>query len=405
MMAATPRRGVGPRTAGVEVAPAFEFLATLAVHGQISDRETYEVGPSWFESIEKAAGPELVESALDFSARNDTPWLHLLPLAYETAEPRDVEALIEHLRSVDAREIVLHLVGYYQRHVRRETDPDLIAAAVDGDSNARDEFLRTSFPEWEPWRSYLQRVLAPGPEHVKRELLEIIDGWAASVWSEQERQLMPILERDADAKRGIAGTMPLERFIRFATNGIDYVPRPEIRRVLLVPSYVGRPWVSNVDHHDAEIFLYPVADESVSAETDAPPLRLLRLSKALADEKRLRILRSLATTEMTLMELAEAFGVPKTTMHHHLIQLRSAGLVSVEMGTKHYRLRHDVLPDVAQLLTGYLGGVATDAGPDGMRGTGDGRSAADGEEGGSRSATPASGAGRSEAPSRRRRPT
>lgn len=58
------------------------------------------------------------------------------------------------------------------------------------------------------------------------------------------------------------------------------------------------------------------------------------------------------------MELAEAFGVAKTTMHHHMIVLRSAGLVSVGIGSKRYRLRSAAVPDVGALLSGYLGSGA-----------------------------------------------
>ena len=103
------------------------------------------------------------------------------------------------------------------------------------------------------------------------------------------------------------------------------------------------------------LILYPLADESISADSDTPPRRLVRLSKALGDEKRLRILRALADGEKTLMELAEMFGVAKTTMHHHMIVLRSAGLISVGVGSKRYRLRHESEPDVGALLSGYLG--------------------------------------------------
>jgi hypothetical protein len=52
------------------------------------------------------------------------------------------------------------------------------------------------------------------------------------------------------------------------------------------------------------------------------------------------------------------FGVAKTTMHHHMIILRSAGLVSVGVGQKRYRLRQEALPDVGGLLSGYLGAPA-----------------------------------------------
>jgi hypothetical protein len=45
-------------------------------------------------------------------------------------------------------------------------------------------------------------------------------------------------------------------------------------------------------------------------------------------------------------------------MHHHMIILRSAGLVSVGVGSKRYRLRRETVPDVGALLSGYLGAAA-----------------------------------------------
>jgi DNA-binding transcriptional ArsR family regulator len=69
----------------------------------------------------------------------------------------------------------------------------------------------------------------------------------------------------------------------------------------------------------------------------------------------LRILRALAENPRGLADLAEQFEMPKTTMHHHMVTLRSAGLVSVGAGTKDYRIRRDALPDLVQLLSGYIG--------------------------------------------------
>jgi DNA-binding transcriptional ArsR family regulator len=123
----------------------------------------------------------------------------------------------------------------------------------------------------------------------------------------------------------------------------------------MIPSFVNRPLVTYNEFGEVLLIVYPVADESVTADADAPPLRLVRLSKALGDEKRLRILRALADGEKSLMELAEMFGVPKTSMHHHMIILRSAGLVAVGVGQKRYRLRSETVPDLGALLGGYLG--------------------------------------------------
>jgi DNA-binding transcriptional ArsR family regulator len=161
-----------------------------------------------------------------------------------------------------------------------------------------------------------------------------------------------------DAKRDLQRDLPVDQFITTATNGVEFAPRPGINRVVLVPSFVHRPLVTYYEFGEVMLIVYPVADEIVSADADAPPLRLVRLSKALGDEKRLRILRALADGEKTLMELAETFGVAKTTMHHHMIVLRSAGLVSVGVGSKRYRLRHETVPDLGSLLNGYLGAAA-----------------------------------------------
>jgi hypothetical protein len=58
-------------------------------------------------------------------------------------------------------------------------------------------------------------------------------------------------------------------------------------------------------------------------------------------------------------------------MHHHMIVLRSAGLISVGVGSKRYRLRHETVPDVGALLSGYLGaatGPSAASGPPARRG-------------------------------------
>ncbi len=50
---------------------------------------------------------------------------------------------------------------------------------------------------------------------------------------------MPILQRDAEAKRAMKQTMSFERLIETATNGLEYVPEPGHRRVLLIPMFVA----------------------------------------------------------------------------------------------------------------------------------------------------------------------
>jgi DNA-binding IclR family transcriptional regulator len=77
----------------------------------------------------------------------------------------------------------------------------------------------------------------------------------------------------------------------------------------------------------------------------------------------MRMLRTLATSSATLQELADRFGLPKSTAHHHLAILRSAGLIRVSSDEEHrYSVRRDVLPEMSTLLDAYLGPIRTTEG-------------------------------------------
>ena len=352
-MAPTRRPGEPPLVT-IEVSPAYELLLSMVVVVEESEADTYDIGRDWIENARQQAGDELIGRIRAVSHDDCDTFIHLVALAHDTPAPATIPAFLDHLRQTDADEIKLHLVQFYARDTRRMTPAAVIRAAVGGDAGAQAEFLRTSNPDWEPWTTYLRAMLTADGEHLKTELIAVLAEWAERVWQPESDTVMPILERDADAKRDQMRDMPMEAFFTAATNGVEFTPRPGIDRVVMVPSFVHRPLVAHTEFGNVLLITFPVADESVSAETDAPPLRLVRLSKALGDEKRLRILRALSDGEKTLMELADTFGVAKTTMHHHMIVLRSAGLISVGVASKRYRLRREMVPDVGALLSGYL---------------------------------------------------
>ncbi|HKV59011.1 MAG TPA: metalloregulator ArsR/SmtB family transcription factor [Ktedonobacteraceae bacterium] len=341
----------------VEAAPAYEFLISLCVFndacGDFHSEVTYDVGKAWFEEVRAKASPDLLANVEQFSFHSHQVWEHIFSLAYECPPPRDVPTFIEYLETIDALELRLHLLGYYVREHRRVTPPETIYAAAQGDSEAQKKLLKTSFPDDAEWQKTLRWLLALDMAATKNMLLDILRRWYDEVFREQEPTVLPILARDVEAKRALRATMSPEQLIETCT-GWEYVPEPGIKRVVLIPSYINRPYNSDAEHHGTRIFYFPVADESVVAGNNAPPVRLLRLAKALADERRLRILKKLSTESYTLQELADDFGVAKTTMHHHLITLRSAGLVRMRLSDKRYSLRPDVLDSLGDLLSMYL---------------------------------------------------
>jgi DNA-binding transcriptional ArsR family regulator len=349
------RRPGSPPLVTVDVAAAYELLHSVVVVLEADESGTYDADAGWLDGLRERAGTDLLDRLRAVCFGEYDTFRHLAGVAYDADAPRDVAAFLDHLRTLDPIELKLHLVQFYTREARRRTSARVVRAAVAGDAEAREEFLRSASPEWEHWTTYLRAVLDADGTQLRDEVASALDAWADGVWKPESLTVMPILERDADAKRELMGTLEIEDFVRTATNGVEFAPRPGVERLVMVPSFFQRPVVSYVEYGEVLMIVYPVADESISADTDTPPLRLVRLSKALGDEKRLRVLRALADGEKSLIELADMFGVAKTTMHHHMIILRSAGLVSVGVGAKHYRLRHETVPDVGALLSGYLG--------------------------------------------------
>lgn len=339
----------------IDSSPAYEFILTLCVFGDPAGQATYEVGADWFKTIRAQASPDLLTAVERFGGGSDLVWAHLLSLAYETPAPRDVSGFLAHLRTVDPLEVRLRVLGYYVRYFRRATAPEVIAAAAAGDAGAQQHYLETSYPDDASWQTALRLLLPLDAETTRDRLLDILHRWHEEVFRPREPTLLPILRRDADQKRMLAQSLSARDAIDAALPGIEYVPELGINRLLLIPSYVVRPQIHSFEHHDVKIFAYPVADESLTAEPGAPPPQLLRLLRALADERRLSILKRLTAGNYTLHELATYFEVGSTTVLHHLVILRSAGLVRLTAASpKRYVLTAQGAFQLSSLLQEYL---------------------------------------------------
>jgi DNA-binding transcriptional ArsR family regulator len=342
-----------PLIVEIEASPAYEFLMTLCAFSEVEHHAEYEVGKEWFDDVRKKASPDLLTLVEQFSFHSHEIWEHMLGLVYDCPAPRDVPTFIAHIEAIDPLELRLHMLGYYVRQHCRVTPPEIIFQAAQGDIEAQRELLKTSFPDDVEWQRTLRWMLSLEQVATKNLLQEIFHGWYDQVFREQELYILPILARDVETKLALKLSHSAEQLIEMAT-GWEYVPEPGIRRVVLVPSYITRPWNSEAERHDTVIFCYPVAEESISADKNVPPARLVKLAKALADERRLRILKKLAAGSYTLQEMAEDFGVAKTTLHHHMITLRSAGLVRMNLSDKRWSLRQYMVTNVGELLNTYL---------------------------------------------------
>jgi DNA-binding transcriptional ArsR family regulator len=184
--------------------------------------------------------------------------------------------------------------------------------------------------------------------------VEVLTTWNVAYFDHLDPSILNGLRTEANhlASRFVG---PPEAVVELVTNGIFVEPTSEPLTVTLVPQYHQRPYNHDATEQDGLIILYPA--DICPAPTDLPPPGLLRLTHALSDESRLRMLRVLADTSWTLSELARYIGLSQPTVHHHLVQLRAAGLVRVHFltsGSHRYSLRPHALDQLRDQLAGYL---------------------------------------------------
>jgi DNA-binding transcriptional ArsR family regulator len=339
----------------VDAGVAYEFLITLCAMGNPDEQPTYEIGRQWFDNVRTTVTPRLQAALQRVGSHVGKAWVNLIGLATRHLATPDVPSLIGLVGNLEPLELRLYLLGFHVPAYRQSVTEDVIERAADGDPEASALLVADPCYFHGEAKKHLGPLLDLTPEETKDAVIEVMERWYAEIFQPREAEWAPILRRDAAAKRLMLETMAPADVIE-AASGIQFVPQPGIRQVHLIPQLATRPWVWLAEHDDARLYCYPVADESLGPDASAPPSRLVRLHKALGDEKRLRMLKAIATSSATLQELAERFGLPKSTAHHHLAILRSAGLIRVTSDEEHrYSVRRDVLPEMSTLLDAYLG--------------------------------------------------
>lgn len=335
-----------------------EFSATSA-------QASTALGGDWFATVRASVDPVLLATIDAFS--DPAPgapmqlWSQLVPLAYDTPAPHDVPAFLTYVTTLAPLQLRLALLGYHSLPPERVAPQELLFLAAQGDEAALRDVAVLHFPD-DPVRSAaLYDLLAVEPDETRARLVAIMRRWYDEVFREHESQIVPILERDAHATRTLGRTLAVAELVETVTNGIEFQPWPGLASVALVPTYVMRPWTVRLFEAERAIFCYPASDDSLVEDahgSTAPPARLVRLHQALGDERRMRILRHLATERATLQEIATALNLPKSSLHYHLGILRSAGLLrvgTVPRGTA-YSLRREALSGMDDALLHYFDG-------------------------------------------------
>ena len=354
-------RPAAPSTAGggtfppvrIESGAAFELIAQLAAFASGPARASLESGKGWIREVRSLAGPELIASV----ERWGFPvYTELATVALEAGPGPGPAALADRLRELPADALWRRLLGAESPLNRAMLSESAFERAIAGDVRARAELIRTLGLN-PPARRGLGHLLSTPAAEVQAQIADVVETWARRVFPAFADQALAGVTRDVAAKARLLEGGPARDALRAAMNGVDFDPTEWATEVVLIPTVALRPFVAPVEAGTTSIVLCPVGDEAFEDGLATPPRRLVRITAALADELRLRILRELADGALTATQLAGRLSIDRTSLHHHLGILRSAGLVTATADGVHswrYARRTDPIAGISAGLAAYL---------------------------------------------------
>ena len=139
--------------------------------------------------------------------------------------------------------------------------------------------------------------------------------------------------------------------VELIASGYRYVPEPEAERVVLIPHLEPTSPLVLAQHRSSRLIAYLAAPDRSSEE------RLVAFGRALADPKRVEILGLVGRGTGRAADLVDATGLTRSTVHHHLAQLRDAGLVALEGNARAYTYipRSAAADEAAALVADIIG--------------------------------------------------
>jgi DNA-binding transcriptional ArsR family regulator len=314
----------------VAAGPGLELLVRLAAASQVAPGEL----PADLRSPLAAVGDAQGES-----------WLNLFGVPLDAGAPYDVARLLEALRVLDPVELRKHILGRYAWSWCTLGGVDDIEAAAAGDAEAVARLLEHPRYYSGLARESLATLLGVAPVETKRRLVAAAEAGA--------RSLVPAAAADelataAGAAEALLAGMPVPDAIGRVAGGYRYVPELEAERVVLIPHLEPALSLVLAQHRSSRLVVYRVARERGDEE------RLVALGRALADPKRVEILALVGRGVSRSSDLVDATGLSRSTVHHHLAQLRDAGLVALEGNARAYTYvpRREAAEEAASLLAG-----------------------------------------------------
>ncbi|WP_026688432.1 ArsR/SmtB family transcription factor [Alteribacter aurantiacus] len=156
---------------------------------------------------------------------------------------------------------------------------------------------------------------------------ELLSTWYTSYYSFVEPKLTKELSEVARQSSVLVKKETPIKAINAITNGLTLEGDVENLTVYLLPQFHGRPVLFHKQTDTVHIYGY-AADTITLHNGELAPV-YTRTQQALNDINRLKILQFIEKGPCSFKDIHDCFSLAKSTVHHHLLTLRSAGLINV----------------------------------------------------------------------------
>lgn len=338
----------------VHVTPCYDVLVSLRA---LFNPRTYEATRAWAVEARRRLSPGAQSRGIFFFRGHDTSLGYgVTRLVARLPDGADPAELVRIVAATDPLDLALLMLD------TGETNSAALAtfrAALKGDATER-AVARALHGSSMSWSKVCRRVLSD-PGWAKEEFTQLLAEYVDAVFRDEVEH---VAAATADAGRranDLLGVLPTRVAVEQLTGGYTIDADLRLSSITLAPSAFIHPYVATrVDEASGEALVVFGVRSSSLERYDATPLDedLLKVLRSLGDPGRLRLMGLLSREPLTTTELQDRIGLAPATVHHHLHQLRAAGLVRQERtkGGMRYSIRRDSAVDLlAQLRRLILG--------------------------------------------------
>lgn len=261
--------------------PVYELLLSLSLYKRQTHLKYLDVGLKWKEEVERKVSDELLRK---IQTKDDLAFEDLSVLLIINCPVREnVKSFFDWLNALSAGEMYELLTPYL------------------------DESMNISS------NLSLQRS----------EYVELLQEWYEQYFQKTDTNIVATLQAEVEGIKKRLKKEKAEEVVNSTSRFI--VESRDIKKVYLIPSFHFQP-MSLVDQFkETLIITYPFTKKEGHFN------EVLKLTKAISDERRLNILRFISNQSCTFTDIVKELGMAKGNIHHHLSILRSARLLDIHL--------------------------------------------------------------------------